>query len=97
MTHTKESEQKKKIILIAGSENAASDFALAFPWKLLNDERIVRKEMTRAEAVERMARALHARDTILTTEEQWRDEVIDNVKVLYRYRAEAALDALMGK
>lgn len=51
---------------------------------------------TRAEAVESMAKALHSFDTIPTTEEQWRKEVIDNVKSLYRYRAETALDALLG-
>ncbi|MGN0017379.1 MAG: hypothetical protein ACI37O_08600 [Candidatus Avelusimicrobium sp.] len=52
--------------------------------------------ITRAEAVERMARALHYFDTIPTTDEQWQREVIDNVKSLYRNRAEAALDALLG-
>lgn len=52
--------------------------------------------ISRAEAVERMAKALHSFDTIPTTEEQWRKEVIDNVKSLYRYRAEAVLDALLG-
>lgn len=52
---------------------------------------------TRAAAIERGARALHALDTIPTTDEQWQREVIDNVKSLYRNRAEVVLEALLGK
>ena len=52
---------------------------------------------TRAAAIERGARALHALDTIPTTDEQWKKEVIDNVKSLYRNRADVVLAALLGE
>ena len=73
------SEKEERMVLVIGDRQDIEELAHLFPWeKLDKTKRIV---FDRAEAVERMAKAMAADDV-----------AVEGYKVL----AEAALDALIG-
>lgn len=92
-------DKEEKILLIFGDKSDIDEFPYLFPWdKLEKTKRVV---YNRAEAVERMAKAMYVdnwkRRTPLVRVTNWEKGFADNMKKKYILAAEAALDALLGE
>ena len=94
------SEKEEIILILTGDKDELCDRFFACPANVDHCSEC-KLGIPRAEAVERMAKAIYVdawkRRTPLIRVTNWEYGFADNMKKKYRLAAEAALDALVGK